>query len=77
MHPCILCSQELLPPKFESSSESSEDTDSAEEGLLGFDDPWSLGDVPEKMDMSDLWVTEDTAPLTSNKGGKKYSTSQK
>lgn len=68
--------QELLPPKFESSSESSDsEVGYPGEGPLGFDDPWSLGglEVPEKLDMSDLWVTEDTMPLTDSKPGKKYS----
>lgn len=40
---------------------------------LDFDDPWSLGgalEVPEKMDMSDLWVTEDTVPLQTTKRSK-------
>lgn len=76
---CSLSPQELLPPKFESSSESSDDeADYPGENPLGFDDPWSLGqlEVPEKLDMSDLWVTEDTVPLTDSKPGRKYSISR-
>ncbi len=60
--------QELLPPDFNSSSESSEGENSDDLSVMGFDDPWALGEVPEKSDMSDLWVTEEEAA-----GRKKYS----
>lgn len=69
--------QELQPPQFNSSSESSEDECVVGDSLLGFDDPWSLGgELTEKMDMSDLWVTEDTVPLTDTKKSKRYSFSR-
>lgn len=68
--------QELLPPKFDSSSESSGDEMGFSGGSpSGFDDPWTLGEVSEKVDMSDLWVTEDTLPLTESKR-RKYSISK-
>ena len=67
--------QELLPPQFE-SSDSSDESDVSEQFGLTFDDPWTLGEpVPEKTDMSDLWVTEDTMPLTERK--RKYSVIRK
>ena len=63
----------MVPPQFDSSSESSDgDAEMSEDYIFGYDDPWTLGEVSEKMDMSDLWVVEDTVPLADIKG-RKYS----
>jgi len=69
--------QELLPPYVSSADESSEEEFPPE---IGYEDQWELGDLPSpgELDMSDLWVTDDTVPLTDTKRrSRKFSLSRK
>lgn len=60
-----------------SADESSEEESPPE---IGYEDQWELGDLPSpgELDMSDLWVTDDTVPLTDTKRrSRKFSLSRK
>ena len=62
----LFYTQEFLPPYASSAEESSEGEYPPESG---YEDQWELGDLPPlgELDMSDLWVTDDTIPLTETK----------
>ena len=62
----LFYTQEFLPPYASSAEESSEGEYPPE---TGYEDQWELGDLPPlgELDMSDLWVTDDTIPLTETK----------
>ena len=69
------CSQELVPPQYESSDEVSSDDDSVKIGLgigeWAFDVPQTAAEESDP-DMSDLWVVEDRALVTEGRR-RKYS----
>ncbi len=67
--------QELLPPSYESSGDEVSSSDGETPEYESQRANWAIGGFPGEegggeADLSDLWVTEDTAPLTEKRGRK-------